>query len=379
MDRSTVDKVGLILTILLAVLPQRWWVQSVLIVLGAAFACDLILHLPWIRRLPEAAPLKIYFSLCVFYLVLLMAWNPIRQEYLKESQSDIDKSLARTKPEERAESTKPTEEKLPKETKRSPQIPSSKEPKPEIAKLSIDLALRVVHYVDRYKEGAINIRHNEYGFAAIVRVRNKGEKTEQLKALEIKGDIDADGSDYSAAFGEGKTFEEIDIDYGKRKPYYRVSFVSYPITVNKIDPGSEEFIRFMVLDPINLSTQAIVRGDDAKKYIGFRGDNPAVPSLLTTVPNIRSFVNFTRSEHKVPGNAQLFGPRLRDEIKSGRLQFSLRFESGYQLIDSQKIENPALISLDNWSKQTPQDIFFKNNIWDRAMPVTKDPLVESGR
>jgi hypothetical protein len=104
-----------------------------------------------------------------------------------------------------------------------------------------------------------------------------------------------------------------------------------------------------------------------------------VPTLLTTVPNIRSFVTFTRSEHRVPGNAQLLGPRLRAEINSGQLRFILRFESGSQIIHSQNIENPSLISLEDWNKQTPQDIFFKDNIWDRGLPVTKDPLVESLR
>jgi hypothetical protein len=245
--------------------------------------------------------------------------------------------------------------------------------------LSIQLAPRVVQYVYRYKDEGVTIRQNEYGFGVIVRARNNGKTIEHLKALEVGGDIDTDPSDLQVLGGEERTFEEIFTEYERRKPYYRVSFVLFPININKVEPGSEEFIRFMLLDPTNLSTQAIVRGDDAHKYVGFRGENPAVPILLTTVPNIRSFVTFTQSEHKVPGNAQLLGPRLRHEVKSGQVKFSLKFESGSHIIGPQGIQNPTLMLLEDWNKQTPQDIYFKNNIWDRAYPVTKDPLMETLR
>jgi hypothetical protein len=117
MDRSTLGKVGILMAALLAVLPMTWWLRSILIASIAAFACDLILRIPWIRRLPEAGPLKIYLSLCFLYLVLVLSWDPIRQQYLKEQQRHVfENLLSELKPEERAQPTKPTEEKLPEET-----------------------------------------------------------------------------------------------------------------------------------------------------------------------------------------------------------------------------------------------------------------------
>lgn len=246
------------------------------------------------------------------------------------------------------------------------------------ATVSIQVAPRVQHYVHRYKSEGQTIRQNEYGFGLVMRVRNKGEKIERIKALEIVGDIDADPNDLDAFEAEGKTFEELDQEYGRTQPYYRVSFVSYPMNGNKIEPGSEEFFRFMALDPTNLSTMAILRGEEAWKYIGFRAMKPRPPFILTTAPNIFSFVTFTQLRHAVPGNSEFLGPRLRSEIKSGAMKLILRFESGSREIAPMDIQGPRLISWEDWNKATPQDIFYKNNLWDRAIPVNKDPLAEPG-
>ena len=240
------------------------------------------------------------------------------------------------------------------------------------------MAPRVLHYVHRYKSAGETIRQNEYGFGLVIRIRNKGEKFERIKVLELVGDIDADPNDLDAFEAEGKTFEEIDKEYGQTQPYYRVSFVSFPMNGNKIEAESEEFIRFMFLDPTNLSTMAIKRGEKSWKYIGFRAGKPRQPLILTTVPNIYSFVTFTQTQHVVPGNAVWLGPRLRSEIKSGAMKFILRFESGSREIDPRDIQSPSLVFLDDWNKLIPQDIFYKNNFWDRAIPVKKDPLVEPG-
>jgi hypothetical protein len=240
--------------------------------------------------------------------------------------------------------------------------------------LSIELAPRVLLYVHRYKSSGEIVRQSEYGFAAVVRVHNKGKSFQQLKSLEITGEIDASGSDYGSAFGLGKTFEEIDIEYGKRKPYLRLSFVAFPINATKIEAGGEEFIRFMILDPTNLGTQGITRGADAENYIGFRGENAAEPNLLTTVPSISFFAKPTGFLDVRPGNAQWTGVRIREEIKSGRLRFTVQFNSGPQIVTPSKINDLRLILFDNWNKRTPQEIFFDMD--RRFIPVAKDPLVE---
>ena len=243
--------------------------------------------------------------------------------------------------------------------------------------ISIQLAPRVLEYVHHFKSDGKTIRQKEYGFGVVVRARNNGNKIERLRALEITGDIAADPNDLDAFNVDGKSDEELDAEYGRRKPYYRVSFVYYPINLNKIEPGSEEYIKFMPLDPTNLSTSAIVRGAEGSNYIGYNGADPAPPVYLTTVPNIRSFVNFSSFIDDAPGNSLFRGPRLREEIKSGILKFTLKFESGPYLIAPQRILSPVLMPLERWDRQIPQDIYFKNNPWDRSIPREKDPLIES--
>lgn len=244
------------------------------------------------------------------------------------------------------------------------------EPKVE---LSIELAPRVVHYVLKYQTGGEAGRQNEYGFAAVIRIRNDGKSSQQLKSLEITGDIDA-GISYHVAFGPGKTPEEIDIEYGKRKPYLRLSFVAFPTNSNRIEASGEEFIRFMILDPTKLGTQGITRGAEAERYIGFRGENAAEPELLQTVPSISFFARPKEFLDNRPGNAQWTGIAVRDEIKTGRLRFTARFNSGPQIVIPSKINDLKLIGLDDWNKQTPQEIFFDMD--RRFMPVEKDPLLE---
>lgn len=240
--------------------------------------------------------------------------------------------------------------------------------------ISVQVAPRVLRYVYRYKSDGETIRHNEYGFGLGIRVRNTSQNIERIKKLEITGDITADPSD-PAFLVEGKTSDEIDAEYGEMQPYYRVSFVFFPINGNKIEPGSEDFFRFVALDPTYLSTQAIVRGEEHLKYIGFRAKTPRAPFILTTVPRINSFVTFTASRQAIPGNSELLGPRLRNEIKSGALKFILRFESGSHEIDPADIQSPNLILWEYWNKATLQDIFYKNNPWDRVVPINRDPLV----
>lgn len=244
------------------------------------------------------------------------------------------------------------------------------------AAVSVQVAPRVLHYILRFKTGGETMQQNEYGFGLVVRVRNTGEKIERIRSLEITGDITTDPGDPTFLV-EGKTMDEIDAEYGERQPYYRVSFVFFPQNANKIEPGSEEVFRFVALDPTYLSTRVISRGEEDWKYVGFRAKTPRAPFILTTVPRIDSFVTFTSFRHAVPGNAELLGPRLRNEIKSGTLKFTLRFESGSRDIDPVDIQSPNLILWEYWNKATTQDIFYKNNPWDRVAPVHTDPLVES--
>lgn len=237
--------------------------------------------------------------------------------------------------------------------------------------ISIELAPRVLHYVFR----PTTIRQHEYGFGVVMRVRNNGKKIERVRALEITGDIAADFTDFLASSASGQNMNDLYNEYKGREVYRRISLVYFPINLNKIDPESEEFIKFEALDPTNLTTMLTVGDVEMGKYFGFKGTNPSPPTFLTTAPNIYSFITFTRVADK--SEARKFGgPKLREEIRSGGLRFTLKFESGSYIVAPRKILNPFMISWESWQKQTPQDIYFRNNFWNRSDAMQKDPLME---
>jgi hypothetical protein len=130
--RSTVDTLGIILSLLGLlgqILPMTWWVRATLTVIIVAAACDLFWHLPWkwIGDLPEVG--KVFFSLIFGWIVLIIAWGPIRQEYLREvnspkshpppSASDIASEIIKQLPQPKVEEkTAPKEpQELPRPTK----------------------------------------------------------------------------------------------------------------------------------------------------------------------------------------------------------------------------------------------------------------------
>ena len=242
---------------------------------------------------------------------------------------------------------------------------------PEKVPLSIELAPRVVIYRSTYKSGGETFTHYEYGFGIIAHVRDAGAN---VRLLQVVGEIDADVTEYISFFGQGKTEEEIDANYREQKPYYNVSFIASPNTTI----GQAEFFRFLFLDPANLGTQTFLRvGTDMETYFGFRGKSPRKPKYLTKAPSISFFVRFGGSEppHGA-GNARLLAPRLRDEFKDRRVNFQVKLGSKSEVIRMDQIQKVETIFLDDWNKQSPQDIFLKNNIWDRAMPTANDPAVE---
>jgi hypothetical protein len=332
---------------------------------------DSIQKRPVFKRFLLAAALPMIVWTVIGYLALKVTPN-----LADEVADKVAKLVSRTEPKPETEAKSPGANDQWQE-KAKPQQQAKPEAKtivpPVKTALSIELAPRVLHYVDRYNSHGEIVRHSEYGFGAIVRTQNKGQTTQQIKSLEITGDIDA-GSFYHLAYGEGKTSEEIDSEYGKRKPYLRLSFVAYPIDSKKIEGGGEEFIRFMILNPTKLGTQGFTYGAEARNYIGFRGENPAEPKFLITVPSISFFAKPTGFRPVRPGNDQWTGVVVRDEIKSGSLKFTVQFNSGPQVVTPSKISNVRLMGFDDWNKQIPQEIFF--DIDRRFIPVEKDPRVE---
>jgi hypothetical protein len=246
----------------------------------------------------------------------------------------------------------------------------------ETAVLSIELAPRVLTH-DFYDEiDGKRRRHWEYGFGIVARIRNTGKTTEYVRALYIVGDVDAEFSDYVVTFGTNRDINETAIEYEKRKPYYRVSLVSWPINASKIEPNDEQFVRFMILDPTNTSTKVILRGTDSNRYFGFHSQDPSPPSILTTVPRIQLFVKFGKSLNREPGSTYFYAPILRDEIKTASLQFQLKMSNKLEIVSTKHLQETDLIPIDIWNNQTPQDIFFKTS-WGRIDPIEKDPIIEN--
>ena len=302
---------------------------------------------------------------------ILSAINRLSKQLESERTKGTDTIL-----QPKQEPTRPSPKAQEEETKPSPQIPSPKEPKVETAVLSIELAPRVLTH-DFYDEiDGQRRRHWEYGFGMVARIRNTGKTTEHVRALYIVGDVDADFGDYVMTFGVNRDSNETSVEYQQRKPYYRVSLVSWPINDSKIEPNDEQFVRFMILDPTNTSTKVIIRGTDSSRYFGFRAQNPSPPSILTTVPRMSLFVTFGKSLHREPGSPYFYAPSLRDEIKTDRLKFQLKMSNTLEIVSTKQLQEVDLIPVDIWNNQTPQGIFFKTS-WGRIDPIEKDPIIEN--
>ena len=231
----------------------------------------------------------------------------------------------------------------------------------------------VVHRRENRIDGQV-VKGTDYGLRAVLRVHNLTSVPEYIRRLEVVGDVAAKCDEYENAFGvaDGTHVEGyLDDECKQRRPFYRLSWVTYPIGQARVDAdGDEEFIRFNLLTPSGVMR---FMGTDFKRYFWFNGTN-ATPALLTTAPYLFDLVTFTRVSSGYPVEMQGF--KLRDEVISGKVKFRVLVNTDEVTLRLQNIHSVGWTIDSIWDNATSQDLFFSTTeIYDRTTPVVHDPAM----
>jgi hypothetical protein len=218
------------------------------------------------------------------------------------------------------------------------------------------------------------VKGTDYGLRAVLRVHNLTSAPEYIRRLEVVGDVAANCDEYEDAFGVADgthTDGYLDEECKHRKPFYRLSWVTYPVGSARVDAdGDEEFIRFNLLAP---SMAVRLMGADWKRYFWFN-ESHVTPALLTTAPYLFDLVASTRVSSGYP--AEMQGFKLRDEVVSGKVKFRVLVNTDEVTLGTQNINSVGWTIDSIWDKATSQDLFFgTTEIDDRTSPVVHDPAM----
>jgi len=226
--------------------------------------------------------------------------------------------------------------------------------------------------VNRFTQNFTNsepLSATEYGIAAVLRVRNPTNRRLYVSQLVVTGDITVDFATYDSTFGkEGEPIGSTRNEYLTRKPFRRLSWVSYPKDHALVDAnGDEVFIRFVFLKPQELFRAEAGSGtqSDSSRYFGYHAEN-IVPDILTTLPNVFDIFTFERFQ------PELQFQHIRSEFAEGSARFQALIESKAYPLSKSAVRGAQWSMIDNWEKSTPEDLFFKS---DRLRPVSKDPAI----
>jgi len=246
---------------------------------------------------------------------------------------------------------------------------------PGVSVPSIGLAPYAVIEHVRYRQGGEDVGGTHYGLGAILRVMNTTATAIQIRQLEIIGDVQADSNDYLMAFGkDGSSFEALDAEYGRVKPYRTLSWVVYPIDEGYVREREEKFVRFIIADPEK--HQGRIYGGEARDYFGSVQSNTK-PKILTRNPYLWDLITFTSNAPAPfpPGSQEFRGPRFKKEVSSGDVKFRLRTNSGLFQIGPTSIQPIRLIDDKGFIEEVVQELFWGGSMYDRAAPASKDPAM----
>lgn len=210
----------------------------------------------------------------------------------------------------------------------------------------------------------------------VLRIRqHNGTSARHVRSLQISGNVDADWTSYAAVFSKGNGTESVDDvekEYEKRKPFFRLSWVSYPLTPIRIDEHEdEEFGKFAV----SRSGGAIEFAGDPKDYFGFRSTDEQ-PKYPLTTPVWSLLVHFSKTTADLTG----IYPVLRDEVKAAKVKIQVDLDGEIINIPASQIRFPWAVSVGSQTieKTSAQDLFYGIDNGSRtAFPTQSDPLVKS--
>lgn len=205
--------------------------------------------------------------------------------------------------------------------------------------------------------------------------QHNGRWARHVRSLQITGTVAADWDSYAAFFSSGngtESVEDVEAEYEKRKPFFRLSWVSYPLAPIRIEENDdEEFGKFAV----SQSRGAIEFAEDPKDYFGFQSTNEQ-PKYPLTTPVWRLLMHFSKTNSDLSG----IYPELRDEVKAGKVKIQVVLDREIIDIPAKKITFPWAVSLGSQTpeKMSAQDLFYGIDSGRRtSIPMPTDPLVKS--
>jgi hypothetical protein len=209
----------------------------------------------------------------------------------------------------------------------------------------------------------------------VLRVRQQdGVSVRHVKSLQVEGDERADFDLFSADFGKNdgtQTDDDLEAEYLKLKPFFRLSWIAFPATQQGIDPNDEKFIQFAIARSMGA---IIFQGKDRKDSYGFESTKQE-PKYLMTSPVWSQLVLFTQTD---PGTMTGIYPVLRDEAKAGRVKLRVDLDGELINVPVREIKFPWAVSLSEAAlrEMSPQDLFYGIDRGEREnLPRGKDSLV----
>jgi hypothetical protein len=242
-------------------------------------------------------------------------------------------------------------------------------------KSPLKLELAPIVTIHRIRDEKGNpMRGGQYGLDAILRVENaRGPVARHVRSLQISGEVDAGCGVYMASYSRGdgsETIDSIDLECVRRKPFFQLSWISFPTDEARVDPGEDKFIRFRIASPFT----GIDFVGSPREYFGFRATNTK-PKFPFTSPYYGYLVEITAVN---PNDSTGIAWKLRDEVTAGMVKIRVRIDDELVEIPVKGIKSPHLWPDFMVEKRLNQELFY--GIDERGiragLPSRIDPLVK---
>ncbi len=246
---------------------------------------------------------------------------------------------------------------------------------------SIELSLALVPTIHRQRDpgGHGYMKDGQNDLIGILRVHQRNGMTRHVRSLQVVGDVSADCGAYITSFYPALhgQYSEDDLykECSTRRPFFHISWISYPTTPAKVDGNDEMFARFK----ITRSLGALEFTGDPRSFFGFE-DSHTRPKYPLTTPVWSLLVRFSGTN---PADLTGIAPTPREEVKSGRVKVEAALDDELIDIPPKAISNPWAVPLSEEyaARALDQELF--NGIQDgglrSAHPSENDPLVEPSR
>jgi hypothetical protein len=219
----------------------------------------------------------------------------------------------------------------------------------------------------------------------VLRIQQRnGKGRRHVRSVQVVGNIRAGLVTYMGCFTKGdgtESEDQIEADYVRRKPFFRLSWIVFPQTPIDVDLNDETYGRFTLTSSngaIGMPAVGHSPGCDAdvQSSFGFEdtGKQPKYPIAYPTWSHLIEFQDTNPSD--LTGRY----PKLRNEVVAGKVKIQVNLDGEVIDISPKNIKLPWSVSLDDREpqKMITQNLFYGiDNSGNRmAYPTPNDPLVK---